>query len=109
MNCVSLDSIGIAAFGHDFGALRQEHGFVQEGLELLNTVPLLGFDSIILILGSLFPVLLDIPTKRQVMIKKLNQSMEKIATDLFQRTKRDVQAGIFSTSRSIIDTLSKSL
>ena len=33
MNCVSLDTIGIAGFGHDFGALRGEHGIVEEAFD----------------------------------------------------------------------------
>lgn len=108
MNRVSLDTIGIAAFGHDFGALRGDHGVVEEGFDSLSTVPPRGISGALLLLATLFPILLKIPTRRQIILKKLNQAMQEIAEDLFKRTKRDAQAGTFSaSSRSMIGTLSK--
>lgn len=108
MNCVSLDTIGIAAFGHDFGALRGEHGIVEEGFDSLNTAPPRGLSSALFLLAPLFPILLKVPTKRQLTLRKLNIAMQEIAEDLFRKTKRDAQAGTFSaSSRSIIGTLSE--
>lgn len=107
---MSLDTIGIAAFGHDFGALQGKHGVVEEAFASLNSAPPRGLSAVLLLLGPLFPVLHNVPTKRQITLKKLNQSMQEIAEDLFRKTKRDAQAGTFSaSSRSIIGTLSKFL
>jgi len=54
----------------------------------------------------LFPVLLKVPTKRQNLKTKLNQAMQKIAENLLQRTKKDAEAGTFSSSsRSIMGAL----
>lgn len=108
MNCVSLDTIGIAGFGHDFGALRGEHGIVEEAFDSLASVPPRGLNVLLLLLGPLFPVLLKVPTKRQMMLKKLHQSMQGIAEGLFKKTKKDAEAGTFSSSsRSIIGALGK--
>lgn len=107
MDRVSLDTIGIVAFGHDFGALQGEHGVVEEVFASLISAPPRGL-SAVLLLGPLFPVLYKYPTKCQVTLKKLDQSMQEIAEDLFRKTKRDAHAGTFSaSSRSIIGTLSK--
>lgn len=108
MNHVSLDTIGIAAFGHDFGALHGEHGIVEEGFDSLNTVPPRGISGALFFLGPFFPILLKVPTKRNITLRKLNQAMQKISEDLFRKTKRDAQAGTFSaSSHSIIGTLGR--
>lgn len=109
MNCVSLDTIGIAGFGHDFGALRGEHGLVEEALESFGTVPPRGpMNTILQLIGPLFPALLNIPTKRQVYIKNLHSTMQGIAEGLLDKTRKDAEAASFSvSSRSIIGALGK--
>ena len=108
MNCVSLDTIGIAGFGHDFGALRGEHGIVEEAFDSLNNAPPRGLSAVLALFGPLFPILLKVPTRRQVMLGRLNKAMGKIAEGLFEKTKKDAEAGTFSTSsRSIMGALSK--
>ncbi|THH01154.1 hypothetical protein EW145_g6961, partial [Phellinidium pouzarii] len=39
MNCVSLDSIGLAGFGHDFGALEGRHSDVAEMFDSFSSLP----------------------------------------------------------------------
>lgn len=108
MNCVSLDTIGIAGFGHDFGALRGEHGIVEEAFDSLNDAPPVGLAEIFTLLGPLFPMLTKLPTKRQKTLKRMNQAMLEIATELLEKTKKDAEEGSLSTSsRSIMGALSE--
>ena len=38
MNCISLDSIGIAGFGHDFGALEGKKSTVEQVFDAFGTL-----------------------------------------------------------------------
>lgn len=107
MNCVSLDSIGLAGFGHDFGSLRGVHGEVEEVFDSLGSVPTVGMTEVLFLLGPLYPSLLArLPTSRQRKLLKLNRAMSKIAEDLLKETKEE---SIDASSRSIIGALGKLL
>lgn len=109
MNCISLDSIGIAGFGHDFGALRGARSIVEQVFDSLGGVPTAGLAEVLFLLGPLNPSLyLMIPTGRQKTLQKLNRAMLDIAEGLLERTKKDAEAGILgASSRSIIGNLSE--
>lgn len=108
MNCVSLDTIGIAGFGHDFGALRGENGIVEEAFDTLSSEPPKGINAVIILLAAVVPSLLKIPTRRRRLLIHLNVAMQSIAKGLLLRTKKDAEAGTYSTtSRSIMGALSK--
>lgn len=108
MNCVSLDTIGLTAFGHDFGALYGKYGAVEEAFDMLGTAPPRGLDIITSILGPFFPFLLNIPTTRQMLLLKLNTAMQGIAEELLKKTREEVELGIIgSSSRSIMGALSE--
>lgn len=107
MNCVSLDTIGLAGFGHDFGALRGENGIVEEAFDKMSSEPPKGLNAIIMLLAVVFPQLLRIPTKRQQLLSHLNKAIQKIAEGLLFRTRKDAEAGTYSkSSRSIMGALS---
>ena len=108
MNCASLDSIGLAAFGHDFGALHGEHGTVEEAFDMFGSAPPRIFDVIIGLLGPTFPFLLSLPTHRQRVIEKLNNALQGIAERLLDATRKEAQLDVIGdSSRSIIGTLSE--
>ena len=89
-----------------FGALDGKRGAVEEGFDTLNTAPLRGLSGALYALGSLFPILLKVPTERHVRIKGLHRAMQEVAEGLLQKTRKDNQAGTFSaSSRSIMGTL----
>ena len=107
MNRVSLDTIGIAGFGHNFGALDGEYGAVEESLAKMSVVPPRGpINNILQLMGPLLPALSHIPTKRNVYLKRLHNSMQGVAQNLLQKTKEDGETGSFSDfSRSIMGAL----
>ncbi|KAH8115577.1 cytochrome P450 [Phellopilus nigrolimitatus] len=110
MNCVSLDSIGIAGFGHDFGALEGRHSDVENMFDSFGTLPPLGISIIIPLLGQVLPFLMKIPTSRTRLVRKLHHSMEEIAEVLLTRSRKEKEAGESGgneSDRSIIGALIK--
>ncbi|KAI5117593.1 hypothetical protein M0805_004044 [Coniferiporia weirii] len=108
MNCVSLDSIGIAGFSHDFGALEGRHSDIAEMFDAFGSVPPRGLSIIFPILGPVLPFLLKVPTSRQRMVKKLHSTMEEIAETLLERSRKENEAGLVGdTGRSMIGSLLK--
>lgn len=109
MNCISLDSIGIAGFGYDFGALNGVHGAVEQAFDSLGGVPTVGIAEVVFLLGPLHPSLFgSLPTGRQKSLQKLNRGMLEIAEGLLEETKKDKKEGTLSaSSRSIIGALSE--
>lgn len=106
MNCVSLDSIGIAGFGHDFGALHGEHSAIEELFDSFGNIPQNPF---IILLGSVFPFLIRLPTKRKRLISRLHNTMEDVSEKLLARSRKEKEIGgvASDTSRSIIGSLLK--
>lgn len=110
MNCVSLDSIGIAGFGHDFGALEGRRSEVEELFDSFGSAPPKGISLVFMLLGPILPFLLNIPTSRSKLIKKLHQSMEDISKVLLDRSRKEKEIGELGlSSRSIMGTLCKGL
>ncbi|KAI5117517.1 hypothetical protein M0805_009525 [Coniferiporia weirii] len=108
MNCVSLDSIGIAGFSHNFGTLEGRHSDVAEMFDSFGSNPPDVISAISMLLGPVLPFLGNVPTKRQRMIAKLNSRMEEIAGTLLERSRKEKEAGLVGdTGRSIIGALLK--
>ena len=105
---MSLDTIGIAAFSHDFGALQGKRGDVEVAFDALGEVPPIGLDILFALLGPILPFVSKIPTKRHRMLSKLHRSMREIAESLLQQTRKDIDSDVVShTSRSIMGALSE--
>ena len=103
-----MDSIGLAGFGYDFGSLREEHGIVEEAYDEISKVPNKGLDAMVTLLASAVPILLRIPTKRQVRMMQINKSLQSIADNLLRTNSTDKEAGLASgIGRTIIGALSK--
>ncbi|KZT22698.1 cytochrome P450 [Neolentinus lepideus HHB14362 ss-1] len=84
-NRVSLDSIGIAGFSHDFGALRGNHLAIAEIIESFSTVRPSIFAVISFILEPIFPVLRKVPNARSELTRRLNDSMTEISQEMIAR------------------------
>ncbi|KAL5512215.1 hypothetical protein ACEPAG_3500 [Sanghuangporus baumii] len=104
MNCVSLDSIGIAGFGHDFGALNGKHSTIEEVFDSFGTAPPL---SMVVLLGQVVPTILKFPTTRGNMMRKLHDTMGDVSKQLLERSRKEKALGgsATDTSRSIIGSL----
>ncbi|EJU04518.1 cytochrome P450 [Dacryopinax primogenitus] len=108
MNRISLDSIGIAGFSHDFRTLQGQKAEVAEAFQSFGaTKPSKAF-MIIIMFAQFFPILLNIPSSRNARIKKLDESMTKIADELLDEgRKAEDEEGGKTKARSLIGTLVK--
>jgi cytochrome P450 len=110
MNHISLDTIGIAGFSHDFGSLDGKHASVTEVFDTFGNNPQASaVNQVFLMLASAFPIIAKIPTKRTTLAKKLNVTMGEISNDLLIRSRReeDVNMKEAEEEKSIIGLLIK--
>ncbi|KAG2040943.1 cytochrome P450 [Suillus americanus] len=110
MNHISLDTIGIAGFSHDFGSLDGKHASVTEVFDTFGNNPQASaVNKILLLLASAFPILVKIPTKRAKLRNKLNATMGEISNDLLLRSRREKDVNIkeVEEEKSIIGLLIK--
>ncbi|KAI0829191.1 cytochrome P450 [Trametes gibbosa] len=91
MNHVSLDSVGIAGFSHDFGSLEGKHSAVAEVFDRMGHIKPSPVMAAVLFFGNTFPILWRIPTPMRRLQQQLNKSMEDIATVLLENTRREMQ------------------
>ncbi|KAG6375251.1 cytochrome P450 [Boletus reticuloceps] len=107
-NC--LDTIGLAGFSHDFGALDGKHASVTEIFDSFTSSTSASAINIgVGLLADVFPSLVRLPTRRQKLMRKLNDAMEEISTVLLARTKQEMDAGIVGDKeeKSVIGLLIK--
>ncbi|KAG1729407.1 cytochrome P450 [Suillus lakei] len=92
MNHVSLDTIGIAGFSHDFGSLDGKHASVTEVFDTFGNNPKASAEN-----------------QRINLTKKLNATMGEISNDLLLRSRRekDVNVKDAEEEKSIIGLLIK--
>ena len=108
MNRVSLYSIGIAGFGHEFGGLDGKRSDIEEAFDSFGTAP--PINMIISLLGAVIPLLQKIPTHRRRLSQKLHTTMEQVSDEILQRSRIEKGLGVdcTNTSRSVIGSLRKS-
>ena len=110
MNSISLDTIGMAGFSHDFGALDGKQSAVAEAFDSFGSVQPGRLATILIILSPVLTFLTKIPTPRRKLIQNLHNSMAEIAERLLQRSRKEKEAGVLGdSSRSIIGALSELL
>lgn len=102
-----LDSIGIAGFSHDFGTLEGKHSDVAEHFDALGNVKPDRIARITILLGSVFPILVKLPSPRRNVVKQLNTSMGEIATELLENSRKELAGTSKTEDKSIIGTLIK--
>ncbi|KAH8824624.1 cytochrome P450 [Flagelloscypha sp. PMI_526] len=108
MNDISLDSIGIAGFGHDFKCLEGESTELVDMLSEFNKQSFSVLDMVVLMGSFLFPQALGLlPTRRNRLLRNFHSTMAKTAQDVLDQTKSETKAlGEFSsTEKSIIGLL----
>ncbi|XP_006457595.1 hypothetical protein AGABI2DRAFT_123448 [Agaricus bisporus var. bisporus H97] len=110
MNHVSLDSIGIGGFGHDFKALENKNTSVVEVFDSFDDANTDFFSRLIFFLGPVFPTLQNLPTKGNRMLRQLRETMGKIADELLKRSRRvsDEKEDSVIADKSIIGILVRS-
>ncbi|KAG1818513.1 cytochrome P450 [Suillus subaureus] len=112
MSHISLDTVGIAGFSHDFGSLDGKHASVTEVFDTFgNNQQASAVNKALLLLASAFPIITKIPTKRRNLMKKLSITMGEISNDLLIRSRREKDSVNMSRreeEKSIIGLLIKS-
>ncbi|KAK0231616.1 cytochrome P450 [Armillaria fumosa] len=83
MNRISMDSIGIAGFSHDFGAINGKPQ-IFDSLDLSSGAAFFAFTIIV---GSVFPAVLRLPSKRKGGLAAMNRVFTSIADQLLAKAK----------------------
>lgn len=92
MNHASLDDLGIAGFGYDFGALSGGRPKVIDIFESFERPEKTGWLSrILFLLGPTFPVLQRLPAAHNRMMLGIRNSMARIADGLMKEGKKEGQ------------------
>jgi cytochrome P450 len=111
INHISLDTIGIAGFSHDFGSLDGKRASVTEVFDAFgNNRQASVVNRAFFLLASVFPIIARIPNKRTKLFKKLGVTLGEISNDLLIRSRREKDANISGRDeeKSIIGLLLKS-
>ncbi|KAF4616127.1 hypothetical protein D9613_011263 [Agrocybe pediades] len=104
MNHISLDSVGIAGFGHDFHALEGNNSPVVDVFDSFGSDDSSALSRFVFLMGPVLPILQHLPTKRNKIFKRLNSTMRGIADELLARNRRGKEE---SNDKSIIGLLIK--
>ncbi len=104
MNGFSLDSIGLAVFGHDFGALDGKDLEIPKIIDSIGMASSTTFENILARLSYALPFLTNIPTARSRIMKRLHDCLGEIGSALLERNSRDGDLH----DKSVIATLRKS-
>uniref|UniRef100_P9WEJ0 Cytochrome P450 monooxygenase claO n=1 Tax=Ampulloclitocybe clavipes TaxID=56467 RepID=CLAO_AMPCV len=108
MNHISLDSIGIAGFSHDFGSLDGKHSDVAAVFDSFGSINPSYFSMVIFLLALVFPILLKLPTNRNLLVLKLRERTSEIADVLLERTRKEKEGRTGTVEeKSIIGLLIK--
>ncbi|KAJ6625075.1 cytochrome P450 [Mycena sp. CBHHK59/15] len=108
MNYISLDTIGLAGFSHDFGALSGKKSYVAEAFDSVG-VKSSAFGSAVFLLSFILPVFEKVPTVRRAMLAKLHETLQGLSDSFVARTKREKAEGNVSNGdKSVIGLLAKS-
>ncbi|PBK72110.1 cytochrome P450 [Armillaria solidipes] len=83
MNRISMDSIGIAGFSHDFGAIDGKRQMFDE-LDLSKGA---AFFALMIIVGTKFPAVLRLPSKKKDALAAMNGVFSDIADRLLAKAK----------------------
>ncbi|KAG1791159.1 cytochrome P450, partial [Suillus plorans] len=107
----NLDTVGIAGFSHDFGLLDGKPASVTEVFDTFGSnQKASAVNKVFILLASVFPIILKIPTKWQNLFKKLDVTMGQISNELLihSRREKDVSIGERGQENYIIGLLIKS-
>ncbi|KAI6099010.1 cytochrome P450 [Pisolithus sp. B1] len=109
MNRISLDTIGLAGFSHDFGALDGKPASVAEVFDAFGSSNESAANVGFLLLTQVFPLFSYVPTSTSKLFCEMQRTMEDISTELLARTKKEKDEGVLDgkEDKSIIGVLVK--
>ena len=102
-----LDSIGIAGFSHNFGALDGNNTPVVDVFDSFASSDTSFLSKLVFFLGPVFPMLQNLPTRQNRMFRRLRRTMGGIADELVSRDRsmREEGKGRKEEEKSIIGLL----
>ncbi|KAF7375649.1 Cytochrome P450 [Mycena sanguinolenta] len=103
MNHISLDTIGLAGFAHDFGTLSGKTSSIAKALDELGSKPSTFLDDVFFLLSSIRPVFASVPTSRRLMLNQLTKEMFAIGEKFLEST-----GDVTALDKSVIGLLVKS-
>ncbi|KAF8344577.1 cytochrome P450 [Amanita rubescens] len=106
MNKITLDSIGVGGFGHDFKSLEGHESPVVNVFKAFNESRGNGARMLFLI-GSIFPFITNIPTKRIRMMGQMREATSAMAFKLLRNTEKVNESSQDDKDRSILGLLLK--
>ncbi|KAF7351314.1 Cytochrome P450 [Mycena sanguinolenta] len=98
---LSLDTIGLAGFSHDFGTLSGKTSNIATAFDSLGSQASY-IDTTIFLLSFIIPAVRRIPTARQVMLNDLGESMRRLGETFLAAADETV------ADKSVIGLLAKS-
>ncbi|KAI6133763.1 cytochrome P450 [Pisolithus croceorrhizus] len=106
MNHISLDTIGLAGFSHDFGSLDGKSSRVAE---IFGTFATLTLNLPLFLFTQVFPLLLSVPTAMGDLFGDMNQTLTDVSRKFLERSKEEKEAGVVDgkDDKSIIGVLIK--
>ncbi|KAF9530906.1 cytochrome P450 [Crepidotus variabilis] len=107
MNRISLDSIGIAGFGHDFHALDGQESAIVQVLESFSDEDTSILSRLVFFLGPVLPILQKLPTEQNRTVVKMKKTMRVIADELLERNRKAKDGQAMAEEKSIIGLLIK--
>ncbi|KZP25791.1 cytochrome P450 [Athelia psychrophila] len=108
MNKVSLDSVGIAGFSHDFGTLEGKQSDIADIFDDFGRHKPSFAQMIVFILSAAFPVVWRLPTAKNKLVMGFARTAESISRSLLERTrKHNSLAGGSKGDKSVIGILIK--
>ncbi|KIM65584.1 hypothetical protein SCLCIDRAFT_439847 [Scleroderma citrinum Foug A] len=110
MSHITLDTIGLAGFSHDFGSLEGKTTSVVAVLDTLGSSPSRSvINASFFVLSQVFTALVYFPTKRNVLMQEIQQELSKISEQLLDKRRKEKEAGIVDgkAEKSVIGLLLK--
>ena len=106
-----MDSIGIAAFSHDFETLQGKSSAIMELFDSFGKHPINALDIIVFLFSPIFPLVKHMPGKRREAIGNYRRNIVKIASELFNTLRQAQESGDFKhdSRKSIMGLLSKDI
>lgn len=99
--------MGIAGFGHDFRALEGKDSPVVEVFESFSSGDTSFLSHFVFLMGPVLPILQNLPTKQNRMLKRLRSTMQEIADELLARNRKENEGKALTEEKSIIGLLIK--
>ncbi|KAJ7089567.1 cytochrome P450 [Mycena epipterygia] len=104
MNHISLDTIGLAGFSHDFGTLSGRTSAVSTAFDSIGSKPSFA-DTAVFLMSLIAPIVDNVPTGRRILLDQLAKAMRGLANTFLATI---ASAGESSTDKSVIGLLAKS-